>query len=394
MKRSNHTSIFSLLLSILCFTLIISGCDKTTDLANPDGFSIDTPGKKKPPPPPPPPVYFYFDNCTNPTVTGNFVVGTPTNATFLMYYINSPGGPYPAFTSPVVSGVTFTAPAGTLNVGSGNILYTASGTPQSSGYHQVSIGVGVGGFINCNLAFSIENAPPPGGNCSDPGPSPGSLGCVTFTYRGQSVTYQTVRADDGKIWLQHNLGSPQVAFDVHDLGSYGHYFQYGRWDDGHQVPTGPAITGSASLQNPSHIPNGNPNFIKGSTSATSWWGLGGASSNTWSSASPSATNGFDPGTVVGPGWHIPTATEWTNVINLEDIFDSNSAFMSNLKLTESGYRNSADAIYYPNWTGGNYWSSTADAGNAAKWFHFDEAYNALIQSAGRGYGANVRLVKN
>ena len=101
-------------------------------------------GKRpKNPPPPPPPVYFYFDNCTNPATTGNFVVGVPTNATFLMHYINSPGGNYPAFTSNTVSGVTLTAPAGTLNVGSGNILYTASGIPQSPGFRTVSVGAGV-----------------------------------------------------------------------------------------------------------------------------------------------------------------------------------------------------------------------------------------------------------
>jgi hypothetical protein len=339
-------------------------------------------------------VYLYFDNCTYPTTTGNFVVGVPTNATYLMHYINSPGGNYPAYTSPTVNGITLSTPAGTLNVGSGNILYTASGTPLASGFYNVSVGINCCSFINCSVATPVVNAPPQGGNCSDPGPTPGSTGCVTFTYQGQTVTYQTVRADDGKIWFQHNLGSPQVAFDAHDTGSYGHFFQWGRWDDGHQFPTGPSVTGSSSLQNPSHIPDGNPNFIKGSTSATSWWGIGGAATDTWSSSPPSATNGFDPGTVVGPGWHIPTAMEWTYVVDQEGIFDTWSAFGSNLKLTEGGYRYSPDGIYYQMWTGGNYWSSTADAGNMAKWFHYDDAYNFAVQSVGRGNGANVRLVKN
>ncbi|HUR32056.1 MAG TPA: hypothetical protein VMZ69_11545, partial [Saprospiraceae bacterium] len=357
--------------------------------------SIDRPLGKKPkdPPPPPPQVYFYFDNCTYPTTTGNFVVGQPTNATFLMHYINSPGGNYPAFTSSTVSGVTISTPAGTLNVGSGNILYTASGIPTTSGFHNVSIGINYGGFINCSLAIEIQNAPPQGGNCSDPGPTEGSTGCVTFIYRGQEVTYQTVRAADGKIWLQSNLGSPYVAFAAHNVGAFGHFFQWGRWDDGHQVQTSPSITGSSTLQNPSHIPNGNPNFIKGSTASTSWWGIGGTSTDTWSSAPPSSTNGFDPGTALGAGWHIPTASDWNTIIISEDIFDTNSAFASNLKLTDAGLRYSQDGLLYTSWNGGNYWSNTASGINA-KWFHFDEVYNGLLQDAGRGNGANLRLVKN
>jgi len=327
-------------------------------------------------------------------VTGNYVVGTPTNGTVLMHYINSPGGSYPAFTSNPVSGVTFYTPAGTLNVGSGTILYTASGTPQASGFHNASIGINYGGFINCNYNFPISNAPPQGGNCSDPGPTVGSTGCVTFSYRGQPVTYQTVRAADGKVWTQHNLGSPQIPFAVNDYTSYGHFFQWGRWDDGHQVPTGPSFTGNSSLQNPSHIPNGNPNFIKGSSTSTSWWGLGGAATDTWSSSPPSSTNGLDPGTALGPGWHIPTGAEWTYIIDQESIFDNHSAFQSNLKLTEGGYRNSVDGTYYPMWVGGNYWSSTSANGNTAQHFFFDEVYNALVSATGRGYGFNVRLVKD
>lgn len=58
-------------------------------------------------------------------------------------------------------------------------------------------------------------------NNTDPGTNPGDVGCVTFNYRGQLVTYATVRGTDGKIWLQQNLGSTKVATSFTDSDAYG-----------------------------------------------------------------------------------------------------------------------------------------------------------------------------
>src|SRR5690606_21950503 len=38
-----------------------------------------------------------------------------------------------------------------------------------------------------------------------------STGTVSFTYSGTPVTYKTVRAKDGNVWLQQSLGSTKVA---------------------------------------------------------------------------------------------------------------------------------------------------------------------------------------
>jgi uncharacterized protein (TIGR02145 family) len=213
-------------------------------------------------------------------------------------------------------------------------------------------------------------------------------------YRGQQVSYATVRAADGKIWLQQNLGSPQVALNANDGASFGDYFQWGRWDDGHQATSSTAINGNASLQNPSHIPSGNPNFIKGNTASTTWWGAGGSASDTWSGTTVSAINGKDPCSAIGAGWHMPSAAEWTNLVNAEFISDASSAFGSNLKLTESGYRNVETGAPTPNFVGGYYWTSTATNGNVASHFFFDNAYNAFIAPMIRGYGVPCRCVKN
>ena len=63
---------------------------------------------------------------------------------------------------------------------------------------------------------------------------------VTFTYNGARVTYGTIsRTINGvnKCWLDRNLGASQVATIRTDAASYGHYFQWGRGDDGHQLST-------------------------------------------------------------------------------------------------------------------------------------------------------------
>jgi uncharacterized protein (TIGR02145 family) len=242
---------------------------------------------------------------------------------------------------------------------------------------------------------SPPSSPTPPGNCGDPGTAIGSTGCVTFTYRGQQVTYSTVRVADGKIWLRQNLGSPQVAVSSKDSASFGHYFQWGRWDDGHQVPTSPSVTGGSSLQNPSHVAGGNPNFIKGTTVATSWWGAGGSVTDTWSGTTPTTTNGKDPCAAIGPGWHLPSAADWTNFQYAENINDEFSAFESTLKLPLTGYRTSANAALTPAFTTnfGHYWSNTAASNTTAKVFYID-TYNTFIYGAERGYGFSCRCVKN
>jgi hypothetical protein len=375
--------LFPVLLSIIIFIsvfLSIPGCKK---VAEENATTEENALRRRPTPPPP--VYFYFTNGTNPAITGNFVAGQPTTATLTLNYINSPGGKYAAYSSATVNGIKLTAAAGALVQGSGSIVLTASGTPVNPGI--IAIPVSIGGSLTSNLPITVVNAPL-SGPCSDPAAAPGSKGCITFTYRGKQVTYATVRAADGKIWLQQNLGSPQVAINGNDAASFGDYFQWGRWDDGHQAGNSTAVTGNVSLQNPSHIVSGNTNFIKGT-----WW-AGGLASNTWSGTTPSVTNGKDPCSALGAGWHMPGGAEWTAVVNAEFISDNASAFGSNLKLTESGYRNYESGALTPNFVGGYYWTSTAANGNVANNFFFDAAYSAFISPMYRGYGVPCRCVKN
>lgn len=387
--------LFTTLCLVILTVLFFQGCQKTEEALKKEALSEDELSSRrrpKPPQPPPPPQPFYFGTCWNPAVQGRFVAGVPASVTITLIYVNSPGGSHSGYTSPTVNGITLTAPAGTLNQGTGSIVYTASGTPTNAGLF--TIPVSIGSSSSCGLSLPVLN-PPASGPTVDPGAAVGSTGVINFTYKGQSVAYKTVRAADGKIWLQQNLGSPQVAFGSLDKASIGDYFQWGRWDDGHQSPNSATITGGPSLLNPSHILSGNTKFIKGTTTNTKWWGVGGLSTDTWSGTAITSTNGKDPCAALGAGWRLPTSAEWESVAVLEDLFGTISAGLSNLKLPASGYRLSYDGMVFQNGDIGYYWTNNAASNSYARVFFFDDnSYDATTRLTQRAEGYTCRCVKN
>ncbi|MDN3690834.1 hypothetical protein QWZ06_00375 [Chryseobacterium tructae] len=167
----------------------------------------------------------------------------------------------------------------------------------------------VGGTLNAQQ--SCSNA--------TPGSTTGDLGCVSFTYRGQSVIYTTVRAADGNVWLQQNLGSERVAGSSDDEKSYGDLFQWGRWDDGHQ------LRNSATVSSPT---NNTPDGLQGAgafiTGSPEWWNSNGAEDK-WIGtglADITETVGVDPCKAIGSGWRLPSQTDWGNVVQAENIISS------------------------------------------------------------------------
>jgi hypothetical protein len=374
-------------LFIAAMIFSFQGCKKTVE-TQPVEEEMATMGKRPRQPSPPP---FSFTNCSNPGFSGNFVAASQANVTFTLNYVNSPGGPYPSFTSATVNGITITAPPGTLNTGAGSITFTATGTPVATGYFIIPVRIGASN--TCNLQIVVLNNPLITVSTGDPGPVAGSTGTVSFNYQNQMVTYKTVRAADGKIWIQQNLGSPQVAFNSIDEASYGHLFQWGRWDDGHQLQNSSTIVGNSSLQIPSQITPGNPSFIKNQILSLTWWGVSGLSTDTWSGNTPTSTNGKNPCAVLGAGWRMPTASEWQNVINHEGISDTYTAFQSNLKLPAGGVRFFNNGTVHVNGDIGYFWTSTAD-GSKAKAVFIDNAYGLFISPTERGNGFPCRCLKD
>lgn len=223
-------------------------------------------------------------------------------------------------------------------------------------------------------------------NNTDPGTNVGDLGCVTFNYKGQPVTYTTVRGADGKIWLQQNLGSSQVATSVSDADSYGDLFQWGRWDDGHQARN----STTANVPSP-NSPDGLSNsssFILGS-----WWG-GNDLNDQWTASpnSVSAVNAADPCKAIGPNWQMPTQADWTDAKNAEGINNPATAYESKLKLPAGGNRSFTDGSFGFVGQRGYFWSSTP-TGLGAKYLYIGTTIGNPSAGAPRGQGSSVRCLK-
>lgn len=229
-------------------------------------------------------------------------------------------------------------------------------------------------------------------NNTDPGTNTGDLGCVKFTYNGHDVSYTTVRGADGKIWLQQNLGSSRVATSLDDTNAYGDLFQWGRWDDGHQLRSS-ATTTAPSANSPDGL-SGTSSFILGSGSA-SWWATN-ATSDVWNAGSVSdmtSTIGIDPCKSIGQSWRLPTPADWTALVAVEGIVNPATAYASYLKLPAAGYRSNTTGEFTYEATRGYYWSSgTANSGG--KYLYIGSSIANPGAGAPRGQGESVRCIKD
>ncbi len=229
-------------------------------------------------------------------------------------------------------------------------------------------------------------------NNTDPGNNPGDLGCVRFNYRGQQVNYTTVRAADGKVWLQQNLGSTQVAASFDDANAYGDLFQWGRWDDGHQLRNSATIA-APSANSPDGLAGTNA-FVVGSSSS-SWWATN-ATSDGWnadSSSSVTSAKGADPCKAVGQGWRLPTSAEWITLVGAEGINNPATAYASSLKLPAGGYRSNTTGAFTFVGQRGYFWSSeTANTGG--RYLYIGSTIVTPTSGGPRGQGESLRCMKD
>jgi len=228
-------------------------------------------------------------------------------------------------------------------------------------------------------------------NNADPGMNPGDTSCVTFTYKGQQVTYTTVRGSDGKVWLQQNLGSRQVATSMADSESFGDLFQWGRWDDGHQNRNS-ATTTVPTINNPTGL-SGITSFILGNNPA--WWSTN-ASSDLWNGANTSAITSevsVDPCKAIGSGWKLPSQADWIAAVSAEGMSSAATAFTSKLKLPAAGYRSQSSGGFTYVGERGYYWSG--DVANSGGKYLYNSTALANPNSGGpRAQGQSVRCIKN
>jgi len=255
----------------------------------------------------------------------------------------------------------------------------------------------------------------------EPGSNIGDEGQVTFTYLFAPVTYKTVRLGDGSVWLRQNLGSNQVATSPTDKLSFGHLFQWGRWDDGHQVvvlnENGDGFASGTSVNkngmpvdnNPASLCSGS-NYFYYSTGTYWWKDVRNATVNAATYQDVTETNGCDPCKAIGEDWQLPSKDDWqavlmnsTNILGVNtgvstsSPLNTGSAFTSILRLSAAGIRSNTNGGYAQVGKG-FYWSGTADptvAGDGKAYAANFTSYTAAgtLASSRRGYGFSIRCMK-
>ena len=219
-----------------------------------------------------------------------------------------------------------------------------------------------------------------------PGETPGDTG---YLVHGLD-TLAVVRAADGHVWLQQNLGASEVATAANATNAYGHLYQWGRWEDGHQVRTSAQVLASTLVNNnPSGLGVGAPSFYTGND-PLGWWGAGNPT-DTWQGSTASAVNGIDPCLALGAEWQLPSQADWSGLLSLENITGNASAFASNLKLTAAGTRDGQTGTLINAGQFGGYWTSTA-SGIYAKDLTIGDGFVNPDDDALRSYGMSVRCL--
>ena len=96
---------------------------------------------------------------------------------------------------------------------------------------------------------------------------------------------------------------------------------------------------------------------------------------------------------IGSGWRLPTAADWQNLKNYDDLDGALAAYMSNLKLPAGGFRSGNGGFVY---AGGEsyYWSATASGSYAIRLFISDNTYLASLQASQRGEGFICRCLRD
>ncbi|VVM20313.1 hypothetical protein BSPWISOXPB_9003 [uncultured Gammaproteobacteria bacterium] len=199
-----------------------------------------------------------------------------------------------------------------------------------------------------------------------------------------NLVYSTVTSPDtGKVWLDRNLGATQVATSKTDSAAYGHYYQWGRNDDGHESSSSAAVATIASS-----ITNAGNLFITSDIDWTNADTSGALRTVAWADG---GANDICPA-----GFSVPTEAELTadtigatttNITNIDTVF---SSF---LKIPTAGYRNRAN--------NGSFHSAGSLVLLWSRGTNGVKAHNLNISSGtatssyiDHAYGFSVRCIKN
>ena len=198
-----------------------------------------------------------------------------------------------------------------------------------------------------------------------------------FDFTTSKFKFETVTGANNRVWMDRNLGATGVALMGNDPDARGWLYQWGRGNDGHQVPY--AYGSTTTLSN-----NDNPaqnSFIFAETSPFNWRSP--ANDLLWQGSN--GKNNPCPS-----GFRIPTAAEWEAEIKSWKSGNAIGAFQSVLKLPATGHRTEPNIIVNMT-SAGYYWTSDV-AGDKSSLLLFNNT-QANITTLPRFMGLACRCIK-
>ncbi len=206
---------------------------------------------------------------------------------------------------------------------------------------------------------------------------------ITFTYRGDEVTYGTILRN-GLCWLDRDLGADPMPFipavdatGNTDTRLYGDLFQWGRLGDGHQDRTSSTTTTLSNTDVPEHgdyiIADSEPFDWRSPQNDILWQGEDGI-------------NNPCP-----PDWRIPTVGELDTERQSWSPNNSEGAYSSALRWPLGGFRHEDGTLGFVG-SRGYTWSSSV-SGTDASLLYF-RISTAMIPGMKRVCGMSVRCVRD
>ncbi|NBA78878.1 hypothetical protein GOQ04_25220, partial [Emticicia sp. ODNR4P] len=347
---------------------------------------------------------------------------TTTGSTILIpYTVTGSSVSLPAFSSTITipaeytqdgisRDLTLSYAATTLAVGSGTISATIKAVGGTLNLKQLDINAGIGSDSKGVLAGQFTLSTNSSGATTNLGVRiiagiPDRMFGVadnTGNTNTHKFLYIPVTAEDGKVWLNNNLGADyanvnstsfnpaQQATSVTDYKAYGSLFQWGRKPDGHELITWTSGTVGAPVNGTTATVNISPTnalFILGLSTASWNWNLG-QSSQLWDFANPN-----NPCPV---GFRVPTGPEYTTLASAAGITDYLSGASSKLKFTASGVRRYDDGTLATTGNAGYLWTTTPNTSNQTQYFALSSVTNnangLYYHYRAQGYG--VRCIQN
>jgi len=204
-----------------------------------------------------------------------------------------------------------------------------------------------------------------------------NLPCGDMLVQYNGLIYGTVEYN-GRCWLDRNLGATRVAESVDDPLSYGYYYQWGRGNDGHQLPG--SLTTTTLATNP--VP-GHGKFILSTSTPFDW--IVPQNPQLWNDASGYLNNPCPP------GWRVPELSEWN--MAWIDWKTGENAFQSPLKIPQGGYRYNGIGSFGYIGSRASLWADLPAKTNSFSILLYNTAVSTPMTSY-RARGMNVRCIRD